>query len=166
MTPRRAASLYLSYTECPLERTGQLRSAASHHFTLKVAKELFNWIVKRGYLGLNPFKDVKAVGKVKAGKSQLRIEEVRRFTESARQCFEEENEPLAIGALLALTMGLRTSEVLNRVVRDLDDGARYLWIDEGKTALGIDPQPIPRKESRVAHRRRVAKATSQLVRSQ
>lgn len=31
-------------------------------------------------------------------------------------------------------MGLRTSEVLERVVRDLDDGARYLWIDAGKTA--------------------------------
>ncbi len=30
-------------------------------------------------------------------------------------------------------MGLRTGEVMNRVVRDLDDGARYLWIDEGKT---------------------------------
>ena len=48
--------------------------------------------------------------------------------------FEERNKPLALGgALLALTMGLRTSEVMNRVVRDLDDGARYLWIDEGKT---------------------------------
>jgi integrase len=31
-------------------------------------------------------------------------------------------------------MGLRTSEVLERVVRDLDDGARCLWIDAGKTA--------------------------------
>ena len=30
-------------------------------------------------------------------------------------------------------MGLRGSEVLHRVVRDLDDGARYLWIDQGKT---------------------------------
>lgn len=31
-------------------------------------------------------------------------------------------------------MGLRTGEVLDRVVRDLDDGARCLWIDAGKTA--------------------------------
>ena len=30
-------------------------------------------------------------------------------------------------------MGLRTSEVRDRVVRDLDDHALYLWIDEGKT---------------------------------
>ena len=30
-------------------------------------------------------------------------------------------------------MGLRTSGVLQRVVRDLDDGARCLWIDAGKT---------------------------------
>ena len=30
-------------------------------------------------------------------------------------------------------MGLRTSEVMARVVRDLDDSARCLWTDEGKT---------------------------------
>lgn len=77
---------------------------------------------------------MKPVGKVNAGKPQLRIEEARRFTTAAIEYFDETQRPLAIGALLALTMGLRTSEVLDRVVRDLDDGARYLWIDAGKTA--------------------------------
>ena len=42
--------------------------------------------------------------------------------------------PFSTPALVALTMGLRTGEVLDQVVRDLDDGARYLWIDAGKTA--------------------------------
>lgn len=36
-------------------------------------------------------------------------------------------------ALVALSMGLRTSEVLHRVVRDLDEGAQFLWVDDGKT---------------------------------
>lgn len=40
-------------------------------------------------------------------------------------------------------MGLRTSEVLRRVVRDLDDGARYLWIDYGKTANARRHLEIP-----------------------
>jgi integrase len=40
-------------------------------------------------------------------------------------------------------MGLRTSEVLKRVVRDLDDGARYLWIDEGKTASARRHLEVP-----------------------
>jgi integrase len=61
----------------------------------------------------------------------------------ALQVFKEERKPLAIGALLALTMGLRTSEVLRREVRDLDDGARYLWIDHGKTANARRHLEIP-----------------------
>ena len=48
--------------------------------------------------------------------------------------FEKTEHPLAIGALVALMMGLRTQEVLLREVRDLDDGGRFLWIDRGKTA--------------------------------
>ena len=143
LTPRRAAALYLNYTEQLSNRTGKLLSAATHHLALTVAKDLYNWAIKRGYISLNPFKEVKAIGKTNAGKSQLRIDEARRFADSARQYFEEENKPLAVGALLALTMGLRTSEVLKRVVRDLDDGARYLWIDEGKTAKARRHLEVP-----------------------
>ena len=133
LTPRRAAALYERHTERTSRQTRRALSAATHRFDLCCAKFFFSWAIKQGYLGANPFKDVKPIGKVCAGKPQLRIEEARRFTETALLYFEENNEPLALGALLALTMGLRTSEVMNRVVRDLDDGARYLWIDEGKT---------------------------------
>lgn len=108
-------------------------SRATHRFDLWPAKFFFSWAVARGYLGADPFKDVKPVGKVRAGEQQLRIEEARRFTETALVYFQERNRPLAIGALLALMRGLRTSEVMNCVVRDLDDGAHYLWIDEGQT---------------------------------
>lgn len=72
--------------------------------------------------------------RIKTGKLQLRIDEARHFTATAIQIFEDEHKTLAIGALVALTMGLRSSEALQRVVRDLDDGAKYLWIDQGKTA--------------------------------
>lgn len=133
VTPRRAAALYERHIGRTSRTTRQALSAATHRFDLRTVKRFFNWAVKRGYLGSNPFKDVSPVGKARAGKLQLRIEEARRFTEAALWYFEEQNKPLALGALLALMMGLRTSEVLNRVVRDLDDGARYLWIDEGKT---------------------------------
>lgn len=134
MTPRRAAALYQGHTERISLRTGKPLSAASHRFDRWSAQDFFAWSVYRGYLGLNPFTSVKPVGKIGAGKTQLRIEEARRFTEAALRYFEEADKPLAVGALLALTMGLRTSEAMGRVVRDLDDGARYLWIDTGKTA--------------------------------
>mgnify|MGYP000299427950 CR=1 FL=1 len=133
LTPRRAAALYERHTGQTSRTTGRVISVATHRFDLWNAKFFFSWAAKRGYVGANPFKDVKPVGKVRAGKQQLRIEEARRFTETALLYFQEQNKPLALGALLALTMGLRTSEVMNCVSRDLDDCARYLWIDEGKT---------------------------------
>ncbi len=133
LTPRRAAALYQEARERISPKTGALLSAASHRFDLWSAQVFYRWASQYGYVGASPFRDVKPVGKLNAGKTQLRIEEARRFTSAAVSYFEEKRHPLAIGALLALTMGLRTSEVLERVVRDLDDGGRYLWIDAGKT---------------------------------
>ena len=133
VTPRRAAAMYERHTGQAVRKTGRPRSAATHRFDLRIAKLFFRWAVKRGYIGSDPFRDVSPIGKPHAGKPQLRIEEARLFTKAALRCFQEDNQPLALGALLALMMGLRTSEVMNRVVRDLDDGARYLWIDSGKT---------------------------------
>ena len=43
------------------------------------------------------------------------------------------SKPLALAAVMALTMGLRANELLNRKVRDLDDDCGILWIDQGKT---------------------------------
>lgn len=143
LTPRAAAALYQGHTEEPSAKTGRPLSAATHRLDRLLAQELFAWANQRGYLGANPFVAVKPIGKIKAGKPQLRIEEARQFTSMALQVFEEERKPLAIGALLALTMGLRTSEVLRREVRDLDDGARYLWIDHGKTANARRHLEIP-----------------------
>jgi len=134
LTPRRAAALYQEAREKISPRTGRPLAAASHRLDLQLAQCFYGWAMRQGYVGATPFRDVRPVGKVKAGKPQLRIEEARRFTSAALSLFEETERPLAIGALLALTMGLRTSEVLDRVVRDVDDGARYLWIDAGKTA--------------------------------
>lgn len=158
LTPRAAAAHYQRYVERPSAKTGQSLSAASHQLDRLLAQELYAWAVKRGYLGTNPFQTVKAIGKLKAGKLQLRIDEARLFTKTAMQLFEEQNRPLAIGALTALMMGLRTSEVLRRVVRDLDDGARYLWIDQGKTKnarrhLEV-PAPLQPYLLRLAHGKR------------
>lgn len=143
LTPRRAAALYEQHTGRHSRTTGRVISVATHRFDLWTTKFFFKWAVERGYLGASPFEAVRPVGKVRAGKPQLRIEEARRFTETALLYFEERNKPLALGALLALTMGLRTSEVMDRVVRDLDDGARYLWIDEGKTESARRHLEIP-----------------------
>lgn len=146
LTPRRAAALYLEASRRVSVKMGTVLAAASHRGDLSAAKSFYRWATQRGYAGASPFRDVKPVGRVKAGKPQLRIEEARRFTSAVIGYFEETQHPLAIGVLLALTMGLRTSEVMHRVARDLDDAGRCLWIDAGKTESArrrLDvPEPV------------------------
>ena len=81
----------------------------------------------------NPFSAVTPVGKPNAGKTQLRIEEARRFVQVALTDYETRHKPMALAAVMALTMGLRASEILKRKIRDLDDDCGILWIDSGKT---------------------------------
>jgi integrase len=49
----------------------------------------------------------------------------------------------AVGALLSLTLGLRASEITERVARDLDDDGRLLWIPESKTNAGRRNVEVP-----------------------
>ena len=133
VTAARAAKLYEQRVEQPAEKTGAPLSAATHRFDLWVARTLFGWAKESGYVATNPFAEVRPSGKVRAGKTQLRIGEARRFSVEALRRFQDTGHPLAVGALWALSMGLRTSEVLHRVVRDLDEGAQFLWVDGGKT---------------------------------
>ncbi len=128
-----AARLYADLIESPSSSSGKFLSVASHRTYLTFAKGLFNWAVKKGILGSSPFSAVTPVGKPNAGKTQLRIEEARRFVQVALTDYETRRNPMALAAVMALTMGLRASEILKRKVRDLDDDCGILWIDHGKT---------------------------------
>ena len=133
LTPRAAQQLYAKATERTSEKTGTPVAAATHRFYLGLAKSFFNWAVTRNYVKESPFKGVTPIGKVRVGKPQLRIDEARRFAETALTLYTEQGDTLALAALMALLLGLRASEVLLRVARDVDDGGRILWIDGGKT---------------------------------
>lgn len=131
--PAVAERLYLAAVEQPSARTGRPLAAATHRCFLDYAKHFFAWAAKKQYIHESPFKAVVPVGKPSAGKRQLRIDEARRFIDAALAYYEAKRKPLAIAALMALTMGLRASEVLRRQVRDVDDEGRILWVDRGKT---------------------------------
>ena len=45
--------------------------------------------------------------------------------------------------MMSLVMGMRASEIISRVVRDLDDEGRLLWIPETKTEAGKRTLPVP-----------------------
>jgi integrase len=48
-----------------------------------------------------------------------------------------------VAALTAFLMGMRASEVTDRVVRDLDDNGKLLWIEVGKTKRSRRTLEVP-----------------------
>jgi integrase len=133
VTPALASSLYVDLVESTSDKTGKPLAAATHRFYLKLARALFAWAVRKGYVAHNPFQNVHPVGRMNVGKPQLRIDEAQRFVSTALQRFDEQCDALSMGALVALLMGLRASEVLQRRVRDVDRNGEILWIDSGKS---------------------------------
>lgn len=115
-----------------VSRFGRVMQVQTHRKLLGVAKLFFHWAVRCNYVRTNPFADIKPVGKPRAGKEQLRIDEARRLTQVLVRAAEQGEEG-AVATYTQLVLGLRSSEVLNREVRDLDDAGHVLWIPSGKT---------------------------------
>jgi integrase len=49
----------------------------------------------------------------------------------------------AVAAMMALLLGMRATEIVSRVVRDLDDDGRLLWIPDSKTDAGKRTLHVP-----------------------
>lgn len=130
-TADQAQQLYDAET-VKISRFGRTMHAQTHRNLLRMTKMFFHWAVGRNYVHSNPFAEVKPVGKPRAGKDQLRIDEARRLTQVLVGAAEQGEEG-AVATYTQLVLGLRTSEVLHRKVRDLDDDGRVLWIPSGKT---------------------------------
>lgn len=103
--------------------------ADTHRGELAAAAAMLDWCRKQGWLAANPFADVEPTGRKAVRSDHLRIAEARKFLAAAL----EDGTDAGLAAALALLLGLRASEVCDRLVRDVDDGARVLWIDHGKT---------------------------------
>ena len=132
LSPARAAALYEAETRRVLPGKGRPVASDSHRTLLGQCKRFFAWAVERGYIAQSPFARVKPVGRPKVGKPQLRIDEARRFLALATERAQA-GDRAALGAMMALLLGMRAGEVLGRIVRDLDDAGRILWITRGKT---------------------------------
>lgn len=73
---------------------------------------------------------------------QLRIDEARKWTATAIE-LADDGDIGAVVALVALLLGMRASEIISRVVRDVDDDGRLLWIPDSKTETGKRTLRIP-----------------------
>lgn len=132
ITPEQAAELYTTFAKSSRQRDGEPIAVQTHHNALKGVKAFFKWAVSRRYVSLDPFAEVKPLGMPRRGKKQFRIDEARRFVEAA-QPKAMARDAAAAALLMEIYLGLRPMESLIRVVRDLDDEGRVLWIPFGKT---------------------------------
>lgn len=121
-------------------------AADSHRNYLAETRTLFRWAVRQGWLRANPWEAVEGVGRRSRGKPQLTVDEARRLARTAL-LLARTGEPWerdgAAGVLCALLLGLRASEITGRLVRDLDDEGRLLWIREAKTSAGNRVLEVP-----------------------
>ena len=132
VTPKLAQQLYS-------KRLQDGVSADTHRGELAYASRFADWCVKRGWLASNPFVMIEPKGERSRGKPQLRVDEARKLLGAVSADASAE----ATGVLMALLMGLRANEIVERTVRDIDDGGRLLWIPKSKTRAGVRQLAVP-----------------------
>jgi integrase len=141
ITPKRGADLYAGLRRRKT-KSGKQLSVDSHRNILAETKSFLKWCAGKKWIARNPLDEVEGVGKRRHGKEQLRIDEARRWQAKAIE-FADRGEEGAIAAMMCLLMGMRCSEVVSRVMRDLDDEGRLLWIPDSKTMAGRRKLQVP-----------------------
>lgn len=127
-----------------ITKYGKPFSVDSQKNILAESKTFMNWCVSdRKWLKKNPLVNIKVEGKRRHRKLQLRVDEARRWTDRALE-LGRAGDPGAVAALVAYLMGFRASEVVNRVVRDLDDEGKILVIENAKTEAGNRGVEVPK----------------------
>ncbi len=142
ITERKAASLYERATQEPSEKTGQPLRAATHRYDLTLTRRLWAWAQKQGYAQDNPWVEVEPIGRVAAGKPQLRAAEARRFAQVAEEQATA-GSGLALAALCCLSLGLRASEALGLTARDIDAEVGDVYVNGTKTVASRRRLKLP-----------------------
>jgi integrase len=124
----------------------------THRNALAQTRSFLAWYVERGWLRENPLAGVKDIGKRRLrGKSlgkegnTLRVKEARAWYAKAIELAASGDQG-AIAALVAMLLGMRASEIVSRVVSDLDEDAApgdLLWIPCSKTPAGRRTLEVP-----------------------
>lgn len=134
LTPERAQAFY--------DALRKTTAVDTHRNCLTLAKAFGVYCVKQGWLRENPLASIEPMGRRKRGKEQLRVSEARTFIATCRR-LGDQGDAGAIAAMTSLLLGLRGGEVVDRVVRDLDDDGRLLWIPVAKTEAGRRTLEVP-----------------------
>jgi site-specific recombinase XerD len=141
LTPDACSDLYQALRVAP-KRHGGVLSVDFHRNALAEARTFLKWCVKKKWIPQNPLEGVEGVGRRKHGKEQLRIDEARKWLAKARELANQGHDG-AVAAMMTLLMGMRCSEVISRIVRDVDDNGTLLWIPDSKTEKGKRTLRVP-----------------------
>ena len=130
LTPQQAAALYLKETQ----RIGKFGvvSAATHHATLRNAKEFFRWLCKRELARGNPFEKVDPIGRASAGKPQPRETDARKL-DALLFAQARAGDEGSLALLMQIYLGLRSDEVLSLHVSAVEREGHKITIVRGKT---------------------------------
>ena len=142
VTERKATALYERVTTQPSLKTGVPLSPATHRYYLAIVQCMWKWAQKQGYAQDNPWAEVEPIGRVPAGKPQLRPAEARRFAQVAEQQAAD-GSGMALAALCCLSLGLRASEALGLTGRDIDVEAGEVYVNGTKTAAARRRLKVP-----------------------
>ena len=126
------------------ERRCEEVAVDTHRNELAEVKTFWRWCVKCKLVSRSPAEKIEPLGRRKKGKKQLRRSEARRFFIRALELADRGHDG-AIGVMAVVMLGLRSSELRLRTVRDLDvdeDGV-LLWIDRGKTEAAVRYLEVP-----------------------
>ena len=142
LTTAKCRALYADLRQRVSPRTKRAYSVDSHRNTLAEARMLAKFSVGKRWLRANPIDQVEGLGKRRHGKEQLRVDEARRWMATATE-LANGGDAGAVAAMMALLLGMRASEIVGRVVRDLDDEGRLIWIPFAKTEAGRRTLQVP-----------------------
>ena len=142
LTERRCQALYDGLREQTSERTGKPLSVDTHRAYLADARSFGRWAVKVKLMRTSPVAEIEGMGRRRRGKPQLRHDEAHVWLNRGEE-LAQQGETGAVAAMMTLLMGLRCSEIVGRVVRDLDQGGTVLWIPDSKTEAGKRKVKVP-----------------------
>jgi integrase len=117
-------------------------AVATRKSAVRQAKTWGSWLVEKGYLASNPASKLKIIETANAGKLQLRRTESQRLSAACIDAYNKGNEA-GLMVLMALGLGLRVKEIRLRLVRDIDDDCRLLWVGKTKTRAGQRQLELP-----------------------
>lgn len=116
-------------------------AAASHQEALTKSRSMWTWALEEGLAKNNPWVPVRPVGRATKGKPQLTVDETTKLSAVCLAHAMDDDGALAI--LVAILCGVRSSEILKRVVRDVDANGSRLLIQSAKTPRGKRAPLIP-----------------------